>query len=90
MAWEYVLLPLYGVPLVPWLIVFPEEGSCLALGLCRGRGRGRGRGRESFAQFLLIFQAYQRGRMITQEQLDLIRAYDKKDPYVMDSLLDRV
>ena len=35
-------------------------------------------------------QAYQRGRMITQEQLDLIRAYDKKDPYVMDSLLERV
>lgn len=28
--------------------------------------------------------------MISQEQLDLIRAYDKKDPYVMDSLLDRV
>lgn len=35
-------------------------------------------------------KAYQRGRMITQEQLDLIRAYDKKDPYVMDSLLERV
>jgi len=31
-----------------------------------------------------------KGGMITQEQLELIRAYDKKDPYVMDSLLERV
>jgi V-type H+-transporting ATPase subunit H len=35
------------------------------------------------------WEAYQRGRLITTEQLDLIRAYDKKDPYVMDSLLEK-
>jgi len=28
--------------------------------------------------------------MITQEQLDLIRAYDKKDSYVVDALLEKV